>query len=720
MSDSQTSGPQDELTADEIQEALKIAGELIDAGIPVFAAAPDSSKPGEYHLPKAWEQTRACLEDGSPNHTALTQWRPGWALATVGGHTADILDEDPRNGGRESMKELTLQGHMPRSFGMARTPSGGTHHLISATGERKATAFMPGLDLQSGAASPDEYGKYGRGFAYISPTVRPSKAPETLGELHPYHWVVRPDMEQLAEWSGSDDSTEGVIARVYSSRSTSRSKSSVSADPYTGAEAALMGAGPRLYSLTEAQDHCRPHLIHLQKAPIGEIEDRCNDAAIVLYHFVPTIWSVDEAMALLRASLAFTAYDESHPASRWTVEKFRPVLNGTRPPADRWKVTEREERETPADIPEPVEDEVDALLAQMLDRDALDALPPVRPLIKGVLDMDSESWVIGASEHFKSFVALDWAAHVALGINWRGHRVRQGSVVYVVAEGKKGILGRVKAWETTYGRRIENVRFLPRPVQAGTKHGVSKGWAVLIAACTRLKPSLIVLDTQARVTVGLNENDNSEMSVFVSAVTALKDATDACVLVVHHIGRGGGDARGASALDGAQDVEIRVERPVDKKGRITAEGRHSLTATVSLDKNKDGSATARWPIRMTTVPVGVDPDDGQEIRSLAVEPLMSPDQYQAAVVGAPTPEERADWRVNATANQLEVMEVILEHGDSDGATEADIVRWIKEHRALTDRPEMPRGSVRSALRDLKVKCLVAKDGARYVASEHMD
>ena len=66
---------------------------------------------------------------------------------------------------------------------------------------------------------------------------------------------------------------------------------------------------------------------------------------------------------------------------------------------------------------------------------------------------------------FKSFVALDWACHVALGLPWRGREVTQGDVVYVVAEGKKGIPGRVSAWEATYGHRVSGVHFLPEPVQ---------------------------------------------------------------------------------------------------------------------------------------------------------------------------------------------------------------------------------------------------------------
>lgn len=376
---------------------------------------------------------------------------------------------------------------------------------------------------------------------------------------------------------------------------------------------------------------------------------------------------------------------------------------------------EADEQEQPAVQPDgvPVADKANQMINRMLSRDTLDLLPPVRPLIKGVLDMDSESWVIGMSEHFKSFVALDWAMHVGLGIDWRGCRTRQGVVVYVVAEGQKGIPNRVYAWEKANKRRMKDVYFLPEPVQAGNKYGMTENWRTLIEACRRIEPVMVVLDTQARMTIGLSENDNSEMSVFTAAVSALKQATRACVLVVHHIGRDGGNARGASSLDGAQDTEIRVERPTDKKGRITAEGRRSLTAVVSLDKNKDGSAAGTWPIKMTVEQVGVD-EDGEPIKSLAVKP---PENAFENVQGeaVPMPEEVADWRVNVSPNQEEVLKVLTEHSDSTGLTREQGRTWIREHREVRGVPDLPRTSYDSAVRDLVAKLLLTRLGAGRVA-----
>ncbi len=349
-------------------------------------------------------------------------------------------------------------------------------------------------------------------------------------------------------------------------------------------------------------------------------------------------------------------------------------------------------------------DPVDAMLASMLDRDGLDQLTPPRPLIKGVLEMDSESWIIGAPGGFKSFVALDWAAHVGAGAPWRGREVTRGPVVYIVAEGGKGLRRRVKAWERTYGRRMEGVRFLPRPVQVadldGGRPALSGAWWTLVQACRRLEPAMIVIDTQARVTVGLEENSATAMGVLIEAVRLLREATGACVLTVHHVGRDGANARGSSALDGAQDTEIRVDRPRQEAGR------RALTATISIDKQKDGDESATWPIEMVICDdVDVDADGGP-VSSLAIKP-WNPFDVPRRVV--------PDWEENLTANQGSVIAALRDHADEAGATKTTVVGWLKERGVA-----MPRTSYDSAVRDLVKKGFVERVSADRIALvEHL-
>jgi hypothetical protein len=650
----------------EQAEALKIAGELIDAGVPVFAAAPNPDRPGQYYLPYAWQQTQPF------SRHALEQWQPGWALGAVGGWIADFLDFDPRNGGNESEKELHLQNQTPRAYGVQLTPSGGKHLIISPSGERKATGFMPGVDLQSGAAQPDEHGGHGRGFIYIAPTVRPSKAPETLGQLRPYVWQEPPDMEYLAEFSGSDDTLDGVLARVHAARSAGSALPRESSPAPAGASQ-LFGASSwgekRQFTRAEAEAFCLPHLEALQRAQIGEIEEHANRAAVALAHFVPELWSATEAYDVLTVALSHTAYDPSHPASGWGAEKFKPVLDGRRPPLDGWKAVRAV---TPAEAaasfgapvqqptslpatPEQAQDMVQALLAEMLTPDQIEAKPAPRALIKGLLNLDSCAWLIGAPGSKKSFVVLDMAAHVVQDKPWQGLKVHSGTVVMIVAEGAGGMSNRIKAYQQQHGAIGERMRILPRPVQVSD----IAGWQVLVEACRRLEPVMVVIDTQARVTVGLEENSAKEMGIFVEAAERIRAATGACVIPVHHTGRQGGDARGSSAIDGAQGTELKVVR------------QDAMTGVLKTEKQKDLEERPEMPLYFERVVIGVD-EDGEEITSLV---LRESNEFIRAASDLPVPEE---WEVRHPGVQIQIIRVLRDQGLDAGLTKPEARRNVAD------------------------------------------
>lgn len=339
------------------------------------------------------------------------------------------------------------------------------------------------------------------------------------------------------------------------------------------------------------------------------------------------------------------------------------------------------------------EDAVEALLGKMLTPGDLDELPNPTPLIVDVLDMDSESWIIGSPGGFKSFVALDWAGHVGRGLDWRGKRTTQGNVIYVVAEGAKGIKLRKKAWEEAYGS-MRNVYFLPEPVQVSDH----TAWAVLVEACRRLEPVFIVLDTQARITLELNEN-TSEMGVLIEAVRKLKVATGACILVVHHTAKGGTDARGHSSINGAQDSRIRVIRPENNERRL-------LKAEIVMDKQKDSSEDEAFKIEMQEHDWGRDPVTGRRLSSLSIKPL--PPFSQPNDIRPLEVEERT------TEAQTLILEVLRLFADpDDGASPADIRKWIKEYCDQKGIPQVKPGTVDGNLPRLKERNLIIKEGSKY-------
>lgn len=281
-------------------------------------------------------------------------------------------------------------------------------------------------------------------------------------------------------------------------------------------------------------------------------------------------------------------------------ERVRRLLDGT--PSE-------EEQPWPDEVPDQLEQQVQALIAELLDSADLDNIPALEPLISDVLYLDTVARLYGPSGTYKSFLTLSMAGAVGTGRPWHGHAVRQGLVVYLVAEGAKGMRKRVRAWEQHHGVKMIGVKFLPRPVQV-------KGpeWAALVEACRRLGPSLIILDTQARVTVGVNENDNTEMGVALEQVERLREASGACVLLVHHTGHlAGSRGRGASAVKGGMQTELGVTPKEDRSGR-------NLIA-FSWDKQKDDEELPERVFFPHVVKLdGEAKEDGTPVTSLVLLP----------------------------------------------------------------------------------------------------
>jgi hypothetical protein len=197
------------------------------------------------------------------------------------------------------------------------------------------------------------------------------------------------------------------------------------------------------------------------------------------------------------------------------------------------------------------------LRAALLDDDGLRNIPPPTPLVAGTIYRDSLTWLQGKPGHAKSFAAVDITCCVASGQDWHERPVHQGVVLYLIAEGASGLGPRVDAWKAAHGvQHLEDAWFLPVAVQFLNDVDL----AALRRLVHELQPVLVVIDTQARVTVGAEENSSRDMGIFVEAADVIRQASRACVLVVHHEGRAGEHMRGSTALEGAATTIVRASK----------------------------------------------------------------------------------------------------------------------------------------------------------------
>jgi hypothetical protein len=336
-------------------------------------------------------------------------------------------------------------------------------------------------------------------------------------------------------------------------------------------------------------------------------------------------------------------------------------------------------------------DPVEALLAELIPASGLDGIPPPDPLVDGLLDRNSLARVIGKSGHGKSFFMIDIAGHVALGEDWHGHKVSQGDVVYMVAEGASGIRKRVRAWEKHHEVELgDKVKFLPRPVQVAGKE-----WKTWVAAMHALQPALIVIDTQARVTAGANENGPEDMGVLVARLELLRKYTDACIVLVHHKGHSGDHGRGHSSVIAAMDAEIEVTR--EDKAKI------AILSTKQKDEEDFD------PIRLQGIKVYVDIDGKQRSSLVLVEPGadgLEPDGHPFDEIVTVSEMSSARDRVAAALYRTFVE-------GSSGATKGEIKTVVLK----TDRGPNGRAmSARTFLRswsELESAGVLVRNGAHF-------
>jgi hypothetical protein len=335
-----------------------------------------------------------------------------------------------------------------------------------------------------------------------------------------------------------------------------------------------------------------------------------------------------------------------------------------------------------------------SLRERLLSFHDLMKLPPAKPLIQDVIELESEAWLIGPPKGFKSFVAIDWACHVATGREWRGKVVHRGPVLYVAAEGGKGIRKRVAAWAKYHDAEPIDLYVLPSPVQAkgpAERWGdptISSDWRQLIALAAELGAVMVVLDTQARMTVGLEENSATGMGLWIEAVRLLKEATRAAVLVVHHTGRSGTSARGSNSLDGAQDHEWRVAR---------VGGDKALSMDIISEANKDGDDTGRFSVDLVEQEIGQLDDLGRSVTSL----VLAGNAQRGGVARGPVTAGKALELAGAQISTRQWIVQVLRQMDVEGqgATRGDLLASIRElQKGQGAHPPLERGTFNTAVK----------------------
>lgn len=219
------------------------------------------------------------------------------------------------------------------------------------------------------------------------------------------------------------------------------------------------------------------------------------------------------------------------------------------------------EEETP---PDPIQTKVEQWEQSIYRGPSVLEIPSRRWALPGWLPLDASLALYGPAGTGKSLYALALALELARGGRWAGWQLNSEPVLYVAAERPTDQRDRAEAWRKHHETELPagfSMLAPPRPPQLTDPLHVE----ALCRLVEQQGARVVILDTFARMTLGLEENSAREMGPVMEALDRIRAATrGGFVMLVHHTGKDPGKGlRGSTAMLGALDLTIELEGGTD-------------------------------------------------------------------------------------------------------------------------------------------------------------
>jgi hypothetical protein len=232
----------------------------------------------------------------------------------------------------------------------------------------------------------------------------------------------------------------------------------------------------------------------------------------------------------------------------------------------------------------------------------IDPHPTKNWLVKDFIGADDFTCLFGPPGCGKSCLVGDLACHVAAGRPWFGRQVKQGAVLFVVAERAALTKRRLAAF-----RKHHDLPNLPLAVAEGSLDLRSSPahaneivqHAKDLEQRSGKKVILIIVETANRALAGGDENASKDMGALIANLDLIQRQTGAAALAVHHVPADGSQRmRGHSSLLGACDVTIHVEQNGSSRSATTV-------------KVNDGLQDERLNFILQSVDLSTDPETNE-------------------------------------------------------------------------------------------------------------
>ena len=325
------------------------------------------------------------------------------------------------------------------------------------------------------------------------------------------------------------------------------------------------------YGLKALKDECDA----VRLAPDGSQNNTLNQAAFAAGQLVAG-GELEEAEA--RAALLQAAADGNHPLSRAEATIQSGFASGLASPR-RAPAEQVEQRSTP-----------ELKRFRVLSVTDLLAMPKPFKVVGEVTT--GVNILVGHSGHGKTHLATRWMVCAASGILG----AEQGRVVYIGREGLAGLGRRIAACS----RGLNLPELAPIEIYPDQFNLVEDTAAIVDQLAEGDAPILVVIDTLANASIGIDEN-SADMRGPLNAAHTIQQSTGGAVLALHHTGWNGGRERGHSILRGMSDNTMLMQAN-------DGDTCYRLSSLKPRDDGKFEPITSGWnliphrPTRLTSPP----------------------------------------------------------------------------------------------------------------------
>lgn len=303
-------------------------------------------------------------------------------------------------------------------------------------------------------------------------------------------------------------------------------------------------------------------------------------------------------------------------------------------------------------------------------------IDPPAMLVRRLVPERAVGFLNGRSGSYKSFVLVALAIGMATGKPVAGHHeftvARPTKVLYVAAEGSAGVALRLRAYAAHHGiRDVPDLTLYPHAINLTSEREVADLEAVIAAGGFEH----VLIDTFRQATLGVNESDNSELSVVIGRMIALRDKYGVGTTFADHTGHAGERAVGGEAKWANSDYALMIKMP---NGSRTADQQRTLT----VEKLKDLDTSGSWDLHLVSVPKVMD-GDGNPSAVIEVGSVLASDPFAGI---------HARW----WEQDIEVPDAVvkLSGAGSDAAREIyRVLRYVEDEmtmagllKAINERP----------------------------------